>query len=284
METIGPADSRPEPKPLDKWASEHPWHPRVAPWFAYLLVMALTLQVRDWYPWAYAPLKIVQAVVVCYLVWRFRRLVPEITLRFHCSVVPISAVLAVAWVSLQGWTAQFFPQLVDTKPTFFQTLYVDHMTLFWIAATAHLVAMSTAVPLIEETFNRSLLLRSISDVRATGTGILQMICDLPIIGAWLARTPAGVRANQEPPALGAQFQQIPLGRLSFLGVTTSTTLFMLVHATVDWPGAILCGLTWCILLNRTRHLGLGPVIWSHATVNLLLWIYAVTLQDFRMLP
>ena len=263
---------------------EHPWHPRVAPWFVYLALLAVTLQVKDWYDWAYVPLKVVQAAVVCYLVWRFRRLVPEITLRFHGSVVPVSAFLAVGWVALNAWTAKLFPQLVDAKPTFFQAMAADHQSLFWLAATAHLVAMCTAVPLIEETFNRSLLLRSISDVRATGIGILQMLCDMPMIGDWLARTTAGVRARQEPPAFGDQFQKTPLGRLSVLGVTASTTLFMLVHATVDWPGAILCGLTWCILLNRTRHLGLGPVIWSHAIVNLLLWIYAVTAEDFRLLP
>ena len=263
---------------------EHPWHPRGAPWFVYLAVLAVTLQVKDWNAWTYVPLKVVQAAVVCYLVWRFRRLVPEITLWFHGSVVPVSAFLAVGWVALNTWTAKLFPQLVDAKPTFFETLATDHQSLFWLAAIAHLMAMCTAVPLIEETFNRSLLLRSISDVRATGIGILQMLCDMPIIGDWLARTTAGVRARQEPPAFGDQFQKTPLGHLSVFGVTASTTLFMLVHATVDWPGAILCGLTWCVLLNRTRHLGLGPVIWSHAIVNLLLWIYAVTAKDFRLLP
>jgi len=262
---------------------EHPSHPRVAPWFVYLLVLAVTFQVRDWYDFAYVPLKIVQAVVVCYLVWRFRRLVPEITLRFHWSVVPISAFLVAGWVAMHAWTAKMFPQLVDAEPTFFQTLHANHETLFWLAAAAHLLAMCTAVPLIEETFNRSLLLRSISDVRATGTGVLQMLCDMPVIGDWLARTTAGVRASQEPPAFGDQFQKTPLGQLSVFGVTASTTIFMLVHATVDWPGAILCGLTWCILLNRTRHLGLGPVIWSHATVNLLLWIYVITVKDFRLI-
>ena len=59
-------------------------------------------------------------------------------------------------------------------------------------------------------------------------------------------------------------------------MAASTAVFMLVHITADWPGAILCGVTWCLLLNRTRHLGLGPVIWSHAIVNLLLWLYVVS--------
>jgi hypothetical protein len=58
---------------------------------------------------------------------------------------------------------------------------------------------------------------------------------------------------------------------------------MLVHAAVDWPGAVLCGVTWCVMLSRTAHLGLGPIIWSHALVNLLLWIYVVTHQQWQFL-
>ncbi len=262
---------------------EHPWHPRIAPWFAYMVMLAVTLQVRDWYAWAYPPLKIMQATTVCFLVWRFRSLVPEITLRFHWSVVPISVLLAATWVGSHAWMVRLFPGLVDVEPTFLQTLYTNDQTLFWLAAMAHLLAMCTAVALIEETFNRSLLLRSFSNMRATRIGILQFICDMPVIGDWLAGTSAGARARKQPPAFGDQFKQTPLGHLSICGVTASTTVFMLVHAVVDWPGAILCGVTWCILLNRTRHLGLGPVIWSHAIVNGLLWCYVVTMQDFRLI-
>src|SRR5690606_15344092 len=150
------------------------------------------------------------------------------------------------------------------KDNFFGSLHESNPTIFWFVAVAHLIAMCTAVPMIEETFNRSLLLRSLSSAKRTGTGVLQILCDMPLLGDWLIHTKAGTRATQQPPVFGPQFDATPLGKLTLFGVVASTLIFALVHDRHDWPGAIVCGVTWCVLLAKTRHLGLGPVIWSHA--------------------
>jgi hypothetical protein len=272
-----------EPSALDAWARQHPWHPRVGPWFAYMVLLSAALLGRDWQSWTYVPLKLIQVAVVCWLIWRWRGLVKEINWRFHWSVVPVSIALTGAWIYLNGVMIALFPGLGDSEPTFFEMLYVESTALFWLAAGAHLLAMCTAVPMIEETFNRSVLLRSLHDARKTGTGLLQLLCDMPLIGDWLMHTQAGTRATREPPVFGEQFEKTPLGQLSVFGIAASTGVFMLVHAMRDWPGAIVCGITWCVMLNRTRHLGLGPIIWSHALVNALLWGHVMYWHEWRFM-
>ena len=260
---------------LDRWAEQGPWNPRFAPWFLYLAILALSLQFRQWDAWAYPPLKVAQGIGVGYLVWRWRALVPELTLRYHRSVLPVSLGLVVAWIFLHRGTVALFPSLAPEGAGFFELARNENPILFWCSALAHLLAMVTVVPLVEETFNRSWLPRAVSNWQAAQKGILQVLCDLPLIGDWLIRTERGAAALREPPAFTQQWKQHPLGAWSPFGVAASTAIFASVHAPCDWPGAILCGVTWCWLLYRTAHLGLGPIVWSHAIVNLLLWGYVV---------
>jgi len=292
-----PAQTLPEPPirrvaqacaAIDRWAAEHPAHPRVAPWAAYVALMTVASPIRDWNPWTYVPSKAIQLLAVVYLVWRFRHLVPEVTLRFHWTVFPVSAALTICWIRLNGLIISAFPSLADSPPGFFQMLKNSNEPLFWAAALTHLVVMCSAVPLVEEVFNRSLILRMASDSKGLRSVACQLICDLPIIGERIGRSDA--RQNKETQQLsaeaksfGEQFHETPLGKLTIPGVIISTTVFMLAHATADWPGAVLCGVTWCVMLQYTRKLGLGPVIWSHATVNALLWIYVMSTGSFRFI-
>lgn len=249
-----------------------------------MVLLTAALFGRDWQPALYVPLKLVQAAAVCYLVWRWRKLVPEINWKFHWLVIPVSLALTAAWIYLNELMHYLSPvDPVDQEPNFFATLYAENQTLFWFAAAAHLIAMCTAVPMVEETFNRSLLLRSFSSAKRTGVGFMQFLCDMPVIGDWLIHTKAGTRATQQPPVFGPQFEATPLGHLTFFGVIASSLVFALVHGRHDWPGAIVCGVVWCLLLAKTRHLGLGPVIWSHALVNLLLWAHVVWHHEWRFM-
>ncbi len=269
---------------LDAWAGQHAWHPRVGPWFVYMIFLTVALYARDWQAAAYVPAKIVQTVAVCYLIWRWRRLVPELNWKFHWSVVPVSLFLTGAWIYLNKGTVALLPSLAPSEPGYFEKLDDGtNVALLWTASVAHLVAMCTAVPMIEETFNRSLLLRSLSSARTTGIGVMQVLCDMPLIGDWLIHTKLGTRATQMEPVFGPQFEHTPLGALSVFGVAASSAVFALVHTMADWPGAIVCGVTWCIMLNRTRHLGLGPVIWSHAMVNLLLWGHVMYHREWQFM-
>ncbi len=273
--------------------NDPPWVPRTVPWMVYVAGLAVIAVVVPGHVWAYGPLKLVQTVLVCSLVFRWRRQVPELSLRFHWSVVPLSVVLVVTWVVLHSITAvgiSFFGGEVLggeaselAASTIWERLEQDRSWLFWSAAVAHLLAMCLAVPLIEEVFHRSLLLRGLHDFRSAATAACQLVVDLPLVGDLVARTGPGRRAIDAPPALTERFERTELGQLSGFGVAASTAIFMLAHQPADWLGAILCGVTWCLLLNRTRRLGLGPVIWSHALVNLMLWGYVMVTGDWRFL-
>ncbi len=274
----------PQSSSLDAWAGQHPWHPRVTPWFVYMIFLTVALFAREWQPVTYIPIKLLQTLVVCGLIWRWRHLTPELNWKFHWSVIPVSLFLTGAWIYLNKGMVALFPGLGDAEPSFFEQLAADDSGgILWTAAIAHLIAMCTAVPMIEEVFNRSLLLRSLSSARTTGIGLMQLLCDMPIIGDWLIHTKPGTRATQMEPVFGPQFERTPLGELSLFGIIASSVVFALVHATRDWPGAIVCGVTWCIMLNRTRHLGLGPIIWSHALVNLLLWGHVMYHHEWQFM-
>lgn len=274
--TAPTAPAKPPEVGIDAWAAEHPWHPRVTPWMIYLLLLSIALYARQWQAWTYAPIKLLQTGTVLYLAYRWRGLLPELTYRFHIAVLPVSTLLVVGWIALNNAMLGWFPALAEAEASDFERLYHQHLGLFWCSAIAHLLAMCLAVPIVEELFNRSLLLRSWQRPRPTCLGLLQVLVDIPVVGDLLSRTRWGTTARNVPPVFGREFAATPLGQLSLFGVTASTLAFMLVHRVADWPGALLCGVTWCVLLHRTRHLGLGPVIWSHAMVNLALWLYVVS--------
>jgi hypothetical protein len=86
------------------------------------------------------------------------------------------------------------------------------------------------------------------------------------------------RANRHEPVFGREFAQTPLGALTPFAVAASTFVFMIHHALPDWPGAVLCGVAYCLLLAATARHGLGPVVWAHGLTNALLWIYTITLH------
>ncbi len=255
----------------------------MAPWVIYMLLLSIALYARQWQAWTYVPIKLLQTAAVLYCVHRWRTLLPELSYRFHLAVLPVSAALVGGWIALNRIMLTWFPALADGEPSYFERLYEHDVRLFWFSAFAHLIAMCSAVPIVEELFNRSLLLRSFHRPGPTAIGIIQLLQDIPLIGDLLARTRWGAAAAEQPPVFAREFAATPLGQLSVFGVAASTVVFMLVHATADWPGAILCGVTWCILLRRTRHLGLGPVIWSHAIVNLMLWLYVVSQQAWHFM-
>lgn len=284
---IDNATPPPPAAPMDRWAAEHPWHPRIGPWFGYMILLTVIVLCQDYvlppnvYDMLYGPLKVIQALAIGYLIWRWRRLVPEVNWHFHWLVIPISIFLTFGWVYLRWWMDDLRPPVADgqdVEPHQFETLFETSRALFWLGTIGHLLTMIIVVPMIEETFNRSLLLRSFHRAKETGIGFVQFLCDFPGVGDVLINTRLGMMATQRDPVFGKQFRETPLGELSAFGVIASTAVFALVHVPNDWPGSVLCGVTWCIMLRVTRHKGLGPIIWSHGMVNLLLWGYCIYLQ------
>ncbi|MFP4223491.1 MAG: type II CAAX prenyl endopeptidase Rce1 family protein [Phycisphaeraceae bacterium] len=295
-----------EPRPsrlaeLDRWMHSNPWHPRVLPMIAFLVMLLIIGQGRTHlglisYPFLYS----LQAVIVGWLLWRYRKLTPELTVSFHWLAVPTAILLTAGWIGLgwlmQGEFALRWEAIVAGEPVgkigaeqghYFARMADESGGLYWSSLVLRLLGMSLLVPLFEELFVRSACLRGLHSPRKTGLGILQFLEDLPVIGDWTAETKLGRQAGREAPLFTEQLRAWPVGKLTAFGVAASTVIFTINHLFRDWPGAVLCGLVWCWLLwwtNRGgRRMGLGPIVWSHGLTNALLWAYCVWSGDWQFM-
>ncbi len=246
------------------------------------MMLVVVSQLRDWLPFTYPLTYTIQCSLVVYLLWRYRKLLPELTLSFHWLSVPVGVGVAVAWVWMGLWMVETFPDRFADQGT--ESFFLEMgTTVGWTAFVLRLIGMSVAVPLFEELFIRSLILRSFHRFRPTMIGLVQVIQDLPLIGEWLMHTSIGDKADRHPPVFGPQFKNTPLGALSVFGVAVSTLIFTIHHLPRDWPGCVMCGLAYCLLLSATRHKGLGPVCWAHGITNALLWVYTLYTGDWQFL-
>lgn len=322
---------------LDAWVEESPWHPRVLPFFVYivgLMVIGLGPSIA-WLgesvpplvmvgeAWDSAPVQlvlyVVQCALVCWLLWRYRRLTPELTIRFHWLAVPTGVFLLVAWVGL-GWlmTGEFAERwsglmsgepvgainygVGGVEPGVFATLDESEMRTrvnadglegqFGMALLFfRLLGMSLVVPLFEELFIRSAMVRGLQRPGMTLRGLGQVLCDFPVVGDALMNTKFGEEVSREEPLLTRQLESTPVGAMTLWAVFASTLVFSLSHMLRDWPGCIACGIVWCWLIwwtNRSslaegKRLGIGPVAWSHGITNALLWGYTVWTDDWQFL-
>lgn len=264
---------------VDAWMASNPWHPRIVPFAVYLVFLAIIGFARDWSLWTYPFLYALQVAAVGYLLWRYRRLLPELTVRFHWLAVPTGLGLCAAWVALglmmiavaPGWFAP------SDEPHYFEAMQAEHAALFFTSMALRFVGMAMLVPLFEELFIRSACLRGLHSARKTGLGLVQLAEDMPLIGERVLHTRIAQEAAKHPPMFTQQLREWPVGALSVFGVTASTFIFMVHHLPRDWPGTIVCGLVWCWLLWHTnrggRSLGLGPIVWSHGITNAALWAW-----------
>jgi membrane protease YdiL (CAAX protease family) len=301
--------------------AEHPWNPRVFPFLSYLVLLALIGFASDKAPAAYPLLYLAQVTIITGLLWRYRRLTPELTLTFHWLAIPVGVIVFIAWVWLGMISAEFTQARQAGLSAFTENLtrwaldpahppamatatgqpfsFVDPneragsvfirmglsegQPLAWFAFVLRLLGMSLVVPLFEELFIRSLMLRSLNSRRDTLTGIIQLAQDLPVIGDRLMGTRRAEEADKQPPMFEHQFNHTPLGHLTLFGVLASTLVFTLSHAPRDYAGCVFCGVAYCLCLRFTRHKGLGPVCWAHAITNTLIWVYTLHTDDWRFL-
>ena len=280
---------------LDAWMDQSPWHPRVAPFFVYIVGLMGIGFVGDAAPAAVPPLYVLQCGLVAWLLWRYRRLTPELNLRWHWSVLPSAVVLLVAWVGLgYGYNRLVFGGLERVpmeRETYFRELFELSAVYGWAALILRLLGMSLLVPFFEELFVRSAVLRALHDPRSTWTGLVQFAADLPVVGDAVARSDAGRRAEAEPPAWTRNLERVPLGAVTVFATLASTVVFAASHGVRDWAGCVACGVVWCAMVGWTNRpslpeaerAGLGPVIWSHGLVNALLWGYTLISGDWQFL-
>ena len=80
---------------MDRWMAAHPWHPRVVPLLVYLVLLMVIGFARDSYPVSYPFLYTFQCLLVCWLMWRYRKLTPELNVKFHWLCIPVGVFVAV---------------------------------------------------------------------------------------------------------------------------------------------------------------------------------------------
>jgi membrane protease YdiL (CAAX protease family) len=304
--------------------AESPWHPYVVPFFVWILGLTGLTFFTDPYPWVYPIVYAVQVVVVLALLWRYRRLTPELNVKFHWLAVPTGVGLLVAWLYagwLTTWLIPWFEPAVDAEGqrvlSWWERIRRDQgVGFFWLCLSLKFVGMVLVVPLFEELFTRALLLRAFHRRKTTLLGVAQIASDLPVVGERIALSDYGRKALDAGPVLTEQFTRTPVGAITVFAVSLSTLIFMLNHHPRDYLGCIACGVVWCLLLYWTNRglvsawhagelpdgrvdpaasprrpaLGLGPVVWSHAITNALLWAwtlyrdyYATQGPDWRFL-
>lgn len=257
-----------------RWAATNPWFPRVLPFLVYVaFFLAYPLREIEGLGWTYPLIYGVQCAVTAFLLFRYRRLLPEITMSFHWLALPVGVGVFLFWIGL-GYVFAGLPRegMPHAGWNFFAHMSPE---IAWTAMVMRLLGMSILVPIFEELFVRSLLLRSFADWKQTRIGVMQFLVDIPLIGDWLINTKAGEAAHKHDPVFGREFHRHTLGKLTVCGVVLSSAVFMINHAPRDWVAAFACGVCFCLLLGATRKRGLGPVIWAHGITNALIWAYTV---------
>ncbi|MFA9479218.1 hypothetical protein ACERK3_13080 [Phycisphaerales bacterium AB-hyl4] len=274
---------------FDAWMASNPWHPRIVPFAVYLVFLAIIEFVRGYWLLSYPLLYGVQCITVAWLLWRYRKLLPELTIKFHWLAVPTGVGLCVAWVALgyamiwlaPGWFA------AGDEPHYMQEMQGEHPGVFYVSMVLRLIGMAMLVPLFEELFIRSACLRGLHSAKKTKAGLVQLAEDMPLIGERVMHTQAAKEAAKYPAAFTQQLREWPVGKLTMFGVFASTFIFMVHHLPRDWPGTIVCAAVWCWLLWYTnrgeRRMGLGPIAWSHGITNAALWWWCWQMGDWQFL-
>ena len=139
-------------------------------------------------------------------------------------------------VGLLAFVIWVSPQLLLGQPRrvdgFDPTVFAGDPLLYWGTVLARFARLVVVVPLVEEIFWRGFLQRYL---------------------------------------ISERFETVPLGKytaLSFWGVVVG---FMLAHATVDYPAAVITGALFGWLTVCSKSL-LAPIA-AHATANLALGLY-----------
>lgn len=307
--------------------ASNPWHPRATPFFIYMIGLLIGQLVYvgvfglPELPALRPVVYTVQVGIVVFLLVRYRAMLPELNLKFHWLAVPTGVGLLFAWVYLGYATnlishqLQGVPLIGDAAAYLVPTDAGDPLSRtdrspindhrdalgdawFWSTMSLRLIGMSLVVPLFEELWVRSAVLRGTFSPARTKTAVLQLASDLPLVGEWVSNTKAGRRVANEPAMFTQQLRTTPVGRVSLFAVVASTFVFMLAHAPRDYMGCIACGIVWCWVVwatNKPRQgeswddqpasgrYGIGPIVWSHGITNATLWVWTLYVGDWQFL-
>lgn len=272
---------------IDRWAAAHPFHVRVLPLIVYVALIPLIGLARDLHesgighPIAY----IIQCAMPAYLIFRYRKLMPELNLKFHFIAIPVGLVSAYVWIELGKWMGQINPERWgEPGMSFFNEM---NETVAWVAFCLRLLGMTIVVGLVEEVFFRSALMRGLHRPIPTRDALVQILTDIPVLGSYLTNFKAIRKIDKQRNLLLNEFNNNPLGVISFFNLIVVGMIWSTVHMMRDWPGTIFCAFTFGFVVYWTnrgdKKLGLGPAVWTHAITNAGLWGYTFYFDDWRFL-
>jgi CAAX prenyl protease-like protein len=229
---------------LDRAVASHPELPYVAPFFTFLLFMALGsfFEGPRHVPWLYA-LRTVGALGVALLFWRY---FPPLGRAHLLPAVVFGLLVAVMWVGVhkvfaaQSWYKYTQVMGRDPSPSEYYNCF-EHLGTGWALALFLIVRIggaSIVVPIIEELFWRGFVLRL-------------------LINPW-------------------RFETVPLGAYTFRSVVICSLLSAAEHPM--WEVGILCWVIYNLLFYWKKSLLFLMI--THGITNFALYTYVVVQQDW----
>ena len=220
--------------------------PYVVPMFGYLTLTTLEGYLPTaaggapsplWYPAAYAlKVAVVAGLMVAYRsTWR--DLAPWPGVRNLALSMALGLAVTVVWVGLDGYYPKF--GISGSRAEFNPNVLSRGAR--WAFVAVRLLGLVVLVPVFEELFWRSFLIR------------------------WLV-------------ADSDDFTRVPIGRVTPLAAAITSVLFALVHP--EWLPALLTGLAWAWLVWHTRSLTACVVSHATANLALGLYVLATGAWKF----
>lgn len=229
-----------EPAWLARLAGRRPDFVLIAPYMAFLAVMAAQSHVPEAYlPWAIAA----KGLAGVWVFWILRRHMPPLGRPYWGLAILVGVLVAAGWAAGDwafreiGWGGKLFimsgDRVADDPREGLSALS------WWSQVIVRITVATIAVPIVEELFWRAFLLRSLID--------------------W------------------QRFESIPLGTFAWRSFIGTALLSTLQHPE-QWGISILCWLAFNALFVWKKSLLFLMII--HGVTNLALYIYVVAYEDW----
>jgi uncharacterized protein len=184
--------------------------------------------------WCY----LAKTVVVAWMLWVFRRAIPEMRWRFTWEAIVVGVAVFVMWIGLVpllervGINASWAVRKPADNPFWNPLTFFDSPLLGWFLVMVRILGSTFVVPPMEEVFYRSLVYRYI--------------------------------ANPD-------FRTVPIGRFLWMPFIITSVMFGFGHH--EWLAGILCGFAYQGLVCWKKRL--GDAIAAHTITNFLLGIWVI---------
>lgn len=228
---------------LNGWVARYPELPFIAPFMAFLVLMAIGGQFgQDYLPISYA----VRTFVCLALFLIFLPYYPPFGKPHWLLAIVCGVLTTVMWVGVHHGFRQFpwyeYTQIVgrDPRPSEYYIPWdrLGYGWELWAFLIVRIGGASTVVPMIEEIFWRAFLLR------------------------WLIDRD--------------RFEEVPLGKFTWSSFWICSLLSAAEHP--QWEVGILCWMFWNALFYWKKSLLFLMI--THGITNLLLYVYVVVYRDW----